>query len=91
MASFQDVLSVFGLSTDIAAAVSRALLEPTSANIGEVTSVYASNGLIPPPKLMAYLVSENEKRYPYDTVRGSIAPYLIGGLVLFLLFFRKRG
>ncbi|MCP5101879.1 MAG: hypothetical protein GY950_00785 [bacterium] len=89
MPSIEDILGAFGLSADIVEANARAIAEPTSSNIGAVTTAYARNGLAPPGKLMAYLLAENEKRYPHDTVRGSLAPYVLGGAVLLYLIFRK--
>lgn len=87
--SVSDILGAFGFSSDILEANARAIAEPTSSNIATVTKAYASEGLAPPGKLMAYLLAENEKRYPGDTVRGAIAPYLIVGGIALLLILRR--
>lgn len=84
------VLGAFGLSPEIVKTNLAAIAEPTSANIAEVTKVYAQNGLAPPGQFMAFLLAENEKRYPHDTVRGALTPYLIGGAALLFLLFRRK-
>ena len=78
------------LDPELSLIVAQAESYPTSANVEAVATAYARRGKVPPAKLMAHLLIENEKRYPGDTVRGDLAPWLIGGVVLFLLLRRKR-
>ncbi len=95
MSILTDILGAIGLTGDIAESVTIAMATPTSANIQEVVNAYARNAQVPPTKLMAYLIQENESRYPNDLYRGAIAPWLIGaaigGVLLFSLFSKRRG
>jgi len=92
MATWTDVLGVFGLSTNIAEAVALAELNPTSSAVSGVVKAYAANGQIIPAQLLAHLVQINEERHPEDTYRGAVAPGIIlgVGLILYFLFLRKK-
>jgi hypothetical protein len=83
-----DVLP--GLTPDIAQAIAAAELDATSANVQAVVQAYADEGSIPPAKLMAHLLIVNEQQHPEDTVKGALAPWLIGGGIILYLLFRKR-
>lgn len=83
-----DVLP--GLTPEIAQAIVAAQLDATSANVQAVAQAYASEGSVPPAKLMAYLLVENEKQHPEDTVRGNVMPWLIGAGIAAYLLLRKR-
>lgn len=85
-----EILSVFGLTTDIARAVAAAEMDPTSENIKDVVTAYARNGQTVPAQLMAHLIQINEERHPEDTVRGAVAPYLFfGGAIILFLMLRR--
>lgn len=93
MADFDvsTILSAFGLTSEIATTVATAIAMPTSSNLQAVVNAYAKNGQVVPTKLMAYLIQINEERYPEDTYRGAVFPWLFaGGLFLAFLLFRKR-
>lgn len=83
-----DVLPT--LTPDIAQAIAQAELDATSANVRAVVQAYADEGMTPPAKLMAHLLIVNEQQHPEDTVKGALAPYLIGGGIILYLLFRKR-
>jgi hypothetical protein len=91
MATVTDILSAFGVTSDIATTVAMAELNPTSANVNSVITAYAKNGQTVPAALMSQLLSANASQYPNDPVTASWIPYLIGaGLVLWLIFKKRR-
>jgi len=85
-----QVLGYFGVSLEVAETAARAVIEPTSSNIKALTLAYAEQGQVPPPKLIAWLIQENQKRYPQDSVITSVLPWLIGGVLALYLIFRRR-
>lgn len=96
--SVQSILlqigEIAGVTPEIARALWDAELDPSSANLNRLVAAYAQIGRVAPVKLMSYFVNLNRERYPdspylQETVI-SAAPYvIIGGIILFLLF-RKR-
>jgi hypothetical protein len=93
MPTIADVGSLFGLTGETLESTTLALAEPSSANIQAVVDAYAVNGQPVPTKLMAYLISENEGRYPADLYRNKLMPWVFLGAGLAALFYlsRKRG
>lgn len=92
MASIWDITGLFGVTPDIADAVIKAELDPTSENVAEAFAAFARNGQTPPAKLVAHLIMINEERYPEDLYRGRVFPYLLAavGLALFLITRKRR-
>jgi hypothetical protein len=95
MASVADILSMFGLSGDIAKAVIEAEADPTSRNINKVISAYASIGQTPPVKLIGQLAEYNKTAHPEDVWTSAVIStglqWLAIGLIgLFILFRKKR-
>lgn len=87
-----DILTTVGLAPEILSAISKAELDPTSANINAVIGAYARNGQTPPPQLMAQLIDANRTRHPEDpyieNTLGSIAPWLLLGIAAFVILRR---
>lgn len=88
-----DILGAFGITADIASTSAVALADPTSANIQAVVNAYAQNGQVVPGKLLAYLVEQNEARYPNDLYRATFTPWIVLGIgaALFIFATISRG
>lgn len=84
-----DIVSMIGLTPEIIEAIGRAELAPTSENISAVVKAYAANGQTPPASLMAHLIKINEQRYPNDSYKKSLIPWLIAAGAVAFLVLRK--
>jgi len=78
------------LTPDIAEKLAIAQADPTAANVEAVISAYASSGQVPPPKLVAYLITINERDRPGDTVRGDVAPWLFLAVAVGYFVLRRK-
>ena len=85
-----ELLSAFGLTGEIAAAVTAAELDPTSRNVNAVVEAYAKNGQVVPGQLYAHLLQINQERHPDDTVAGAAFPWLLAGAGLLYFFLRRK-
>lgn len=88
-----EILGMFGLTGEIAEAVTKAEVSPSGQNIKAVIAAYARNGQTPPAKLMAHLVARNREEFPNDPfiteTIGTAAKWVLGGAILLWLFFKK--
>ena len=85
---------IAGIVTTLSPALAQKVLiaeaDPTSANVQAVISGYAMEGKVPPADLIAHLLMINEQRHPEDTIRGNVAPFVLGGAALAIWYFTKR-
>jgi hypothetical protein len=91
MADIAEVLSAFGLTTEIAISSAAAIADPTSANISGVVDAYGKNGQLVPTKLMAYLIQINGERHPEDPYSANVFPWLFAGAAVLAYFMFRRG
>jgi hypothetical protein len=92
MSTISDILAAFGLTGEIAKAVSIAELTPSSANVQAVFAAYARNGQTPPGPLVVHLYEINAERFPNDTITGPASSWLVYAAIGLLILWRlKRG
>ena len=88
----EDILSLFGMTSDIATYAAIAMQDPSRDNINALVAAYADNGQVIPGKLYVYLIQQHDIMYPNEPMieinYGLII--LILGIGAYVFFGRKR-
>jgi len=97
LSRIRQAIGIADFALDVAPTLTPEILETliaaekdaTAANVEAVFAAYYRAGVMPPAKLAAQLLYENEQQHPEDTIRGDLTPWLIAIAIGIFLLFRK--
>lgn len=90
--TLEDLLGVFGFTSEIMEATVTAYQDPSKDNINAVVKAYAANGQVIPGKLYGWLLQRHDEVYPEESMFNINFGWtiLIVGIGAYLFFGRKR-